>query len=247
MRMSAVAAAGCAVALAHAGTALAAPTKIPQSTSGIKVIAAPGTVNNITIDYGVFQQLENGLQIDDQEISDTAGLSVVSGEDQVCGQPVQNTTKCVDTGTLAGVPNGTTGSGEDPSVLLGDGNDTLVSDSVGELTVFGGPGNDRMIGGSRPSVFADFEGGPPTIVDSSENFNGGGGNDVLIGNGQPDLLNGGSGNDILNGGPGRDSLYGGAGNDFLNARDGHRDAVIDCGPGNDRAKVDKVDPKPISC
>lgn len=246
-RAAAVAVVGCAVVLVLAGSAWAAPTRIPRSETGIKVLAAPGTTNDVTIAYGVFEQLENGLVIDDQVITDSAGLNVVPGELQDCTQPEQNSTKCLDTGTLAGVPAGTTGSGEDPNVFLGDGNDTFSSDNVGDLTVSGGPGNDRMIGGSRPSIFADFETGALTVVPSEEDFFGNYGNDVLIGKGQPDLLNGGAGNDKLNGGPGRDSLFGGAGDDVLNAKDGERDAIVDCGPGRDRAIVDKVDPKPISC
>lgn len=247
-RQLALAMAGCALlSLTLVSSAWAAPTKIPRSDTGIKVLAAPGTTNNVTITYGVYEQLENGLQIDDQVITDTAGLNVVPGEGQDCGPPEQNSTKCLDTGTLSGIPAGSTGSGEDPSVFLGDGNDTFSSDNIGDLMVSGGPGNDHLVGGSRPALFADFETGALTVVSSEETFYGNGGNDVLIGKGQPDALYGGAGNDKLNGGPGRDILVGGPGNDFINAKDGQRDAIIDCGPGKDHAKVDKVDPKPISC
>lgn len=90
---------------------------------------------------------------------------------------------------------------------------------------------------------------------------GRGGNDVLLGFGGNDLLDGGLGNDTLDGGPGNDTLrgahgadritcgtglrdraFGGAGNDVVNCRDrGRGRDVVDCGPGRDRAIVDRFD------
>jgi hypothetical protein len=67
-----------------------------------------------------------------------------------------------------------------------------------------------------------------------------GGNDVLLGLAGSDVLYGGLGDDLLDGGSGRDRLYGGPGNDTLRARDGQRD-VVDCGPGRDVARVDRLD------
>lgn len=227
-----------ALALALASTALGAPTTIPLTSIGIKVVAAPGTQNHVSIRYGVFEQGNDGFHIDAQYITDTAGLIVVPGEDQICTQPAGNTSACVDTGTTAGIPDGSTGTGEYPTISLGDRADTLISDNVGDLEVFGGPGNDVMAGSSRPIIVGAFEGEPGYVIRSEESFFGEGGDDVLKGNGEPD---------VLDGGPGRDTLLGGKGPDFLNARDGRKDAKIDCGPGNDKAKVDKVDPKPISC
>lgn len=231
-----------------APAAAAAPTRIPQQAATLNVLAAPHTVNHVTIDYEVFEQLPGGLQIDDQGITDSAGLEVIGHEDQVCLEPVGDTTKCIDTGTLAGVPAGSTGAGESPSFFLGDGNDTFRSDTVGDVTVNAGPGNDKLTAGTRPMIFAGFEGEPTAVVPSEEDFYGGAGNDVLIGRGQPDYLDGGAGNDKIVGGAGKDDLYGGPGNDLLDARDGHRDGVIDCGPGRkDKALVDPVDPKPKGC
>ncbi|HZA58894.1 MAG TPA: calcium-binding protein [Solirubrobacterales bacterium] len=236
-----------ALTLLLAGTALGAPTNIPKTATGVHVSAAPGTVNHIAIRYGVFEQGTDGFHVDAHYISDTAGLTVVEAEGQICTQPVANTTACVDTGTTAGIPNGSTGTGEDPTIKLGDRDDTLVSDNVGSLQVIGGPGDDTMKGGSRPVVDVGFEGEPGFVDPSSESFRGQGGNDVLKGFAQPDLLNGGKGNDKIDGGKGRDDLYGGGGRDRLNAKDGQRDASINCGPGNDSAKVDKIDPRPVSC
>lgn len=230
-----------------ASTVAAAPTTIPKTATGIHVNAAPGTENHVTIRYDVWEQGNDGFHIDAQYITDTAGLIVVEAEGQICTQPVANTTACVDTGTTAGVPDGSTGTGENPLIKLGDRDDTLVSDNVGDLEVIGGSGDDNMRGGSRPIIGGTFEGEVFGNDPSPEYFRGQGGDDVLKGFGQPDDLDGGKGNDRVVGGKGKDGLYGGGGNDFLNARDGQKDKWINCGPGNDKAKVDKIDPKPVSC
>jgi len=236
-----------ALSLALTGTAFAAPTTIPKTATGIYVNAAPGTKNNVTITYGVWEQGNDGFHIDAQYISDTAGLVVVPGEGQICEQPVSNRTACVDTGTTAGIPNGATGTGENPSINLGNLADTLVSDNVGDLRVYGGAGNDSMRGGSRPVIGGSFEGESFGNDPSSEYFYGQGGNDTLRGFGQPDILDGGAGRDKLFGGKGKDTLYGGGGNDVIDARDGDKDRAIDCGPGKDVVKVDRVDPTPKNC
>lgn len=241
------AALACVATMGLAGTALAAPSTIPKTFTGIKVVAAPGTVNNMTIDYKVADLLDGGFVRDAHFITDSAGLIVTMSEGQLCSQPVGNTSICYDSGTGAGVPAGSTGTGEAPIVLLGNLNDTFASDNVGDLDVDGGPGNDTMKGGSRPITIGAFMDEPGEILQSNENFDGGPGNDVLRGFGQPDGLIGGSGNDKIDGGSGKDYLIGGPGNDKINARDGQRDKRIDCGPGKDRARVDKIDPKPISC
>jgi uncharacterized repeat protein (TIGR01451 family) len=57
------------------------------------------------------------------------------------------------------------------------------------------------------------------------------GNDKLFGLSGSDLLDGGSGRDLISGGPGGDRLL---------ARDGERDSV-QCGPGDDTARVDLRD------
>jgi Ca2+-binding RTX toxin-like protein len=58
--------------------------------------------------------------------------------------------------------------------------------------------------------------------------------------GEHDTITAGNGRDLLEGGPGRDTIKAGGGNDRIEARDGFRD-VIDCGPGNDTAEVDRLD------
>jgi dienelactone hydrolase len=66
------------------------------------------------------------------------------------------------------------------------------------------------------------------------------GDDCLKGNRGRDRVKGGDGDDRASGGPGRDRLRGGAGDDALKARGGGRD-VVRCGPGKDKAVVDKRD------
>jgi hypothetical protein len=64
--------------------------------------------------------------------------------------------------------------------------------------------------------------------------------DRLTGTPFGDQITGGRGRDVLVGGPARDCLSGGRGNDLLVARDGRGDTV-NCGPGDDRARVDRLD------
>jgi Ca2+-binding RTX toxin-like protein len=57
----------------------------------------------------------------------------------------------------------------------------------------------------------------------------------------------GAGPDNITGGRGQDYVRSGAGNDTLNMRDGSRDVRIDCGDGNDTARVDRQDPRARNC
>jgi Tol biopolymer transport system component len=110
-------------------------------------------------------------------------------------------------------------------VVLGlGGNDTLYADDTYYFfdgdSLYGGPGNDRLIGGFGRDI-----------------LNGGPGNDVISGGGSVDTITGG---------PGRDTINGGGGGDVIYARDGQRD-VIDCGKngygkaGRDTVYADRID------
>jgi Ca2+-binding RTX toxin-like protein len=83
--------------------------------------------------------------------------------------------------------------------------------------VFGGGGNDTIIGNA--------------VASTSEGLSGGAGNDRLEGRGGADILRGGAGNDRLLGGPGNDYLHGEQGTDNLDGGDG-RD-LLDGGLGAD--------------
>jgi hypothetical protein len=64
--------------------------------------------------------------------------------------------------------------------------------------------------------------------------------DRVVGGPGADVLNGNGGRDRLRGGRGRDRLLGGRDGDLLRAADGVRDIVF-CGPGRDRAVIDRRD------
>lgn len=102
----------------------------------------------------------------------------------------------------------------------------------------GGPGPDNLKGSPAADVLRG-NGGNDTVEGGLGNdiLNGGSGNDTLkdaVGN---DRLVGGTGNDQLQPGDGRDESFGGVGDDTIVAGgDGDRD-LINCGPGNDTARV----------
>jgi Ca2+-binding RTX toxin-like protein len=87
--------------------------------------------------------------------------------------------------------------------------------------------------GARCATKLSGDAGPNRIVGTV-------GGDRIDGLGGADKLYGEGGADCLVGGPGRDRLFGGAGNDEIRARDGAPD-LVDCGPGQDVARVDKSD------
>ena len=91
------------------------------------------------------------------------------------------------------------------------------------MTIDGSGRDDRIVGGP-----------------GGERINGRGGADRLRGGPGDDCLDGGGGMDRLNGGPGEDSLRGGSKDDRISAADGERD-LINCGGGDDRARVDRID------
>ena len=72
--------------------------------------------------------------------------------------------------------------------------------------------------------------------------------DQLRGNGGGDLLLGGGGRDTLNGGGSKDRYNGNGGKDLIRARDNRRDKnPIRCGSGQDKAKLDSIDPNTKGC
>jgi Tol biopolymer transport system component len=126
-----------------------------------------------------------------------------------------------------------------PDVLHGDfsqvvlglgGDDTLYADDTyyyfdGD-TLYGGPGNDHLIGGYA--------------------------RDILYGGPGDDTLEGGPSADILIAGPGHDHIDGGGGGDTIGAQDGERD-WIDCGgngygpAGRDVVYADRIDVVSADC
>jgi len=121
--------------------------------------------------------------------------------------------------------------GDFSRVVLGlGGNDTLYADDTYYFfdgnTLYGGQGDDRLIGGY--------------------------GQDVLVGGPGNDTITGGASADILIGGPGKDYMQGGGGGDVIRAQDGQRD-TISCGKngygkrGRDIVYADRVDVAASDC
>lgn len=162
-------------------------------------------------------------------------------------------------------------------IFGGGGSDALVAgrEGGGDLLV-GGPGGNllaapppcaggRIVGGSgsdnisfaelgiqRGVLVASLAAGTAyvrgvrncrrlRIAGNIENLEGSFGPDILIGDGRA--------NNLL-GQPGADRFYGGGGADVIDARDGGRDAHIQCAPPGRRegfAFVDRGDPSPRGC
>jgi Ca2+-binding RTX toxin-like protein len=119
--------------------------------------------------------------------------------------------------------------------INGNGGNDRIHGRGGADQLNGGRGNDRMSGGTGDDIQV-----------------GGAGNDVIYANRGQDTSLGGDGDDVLWAlaradvapGPGvdqvGDSLDGGDGNDVFRTRDGEFDRIT-CGPGEDRALLDRVD------
>ncbi len=138
---------------------------------------------------------------------------------------------------LAGAGNDVvvTGPAGNAVAYLGDGDDLLTTDGA-RVVVFGGSGNDWVIGQDRNDR---LNGG-----DGNDTLDGGGGNDRLAGDAGDDLLYGGqnlTGRVTLSGGTGSDTIFGGEalltrimgddGDDFLFS--GAGTSVLSGGAGSD--------------
>jgi len=104
------------------------------------------------------------------------------------------------------------------------GNDVIQLDETNgalpSAMLFGGDGNDTLIGGSAADMLF-----------------GQAGNDILLGKGGDDLLFGGTGNDTLTGGVGTDQVFGEAGNDTMIWNPGEGTDLNEGGDGIDTVQV----------
>jgi Ca2+-binding RTX toxin-like protein len=107
------------------------------------------------------------------------------------------------------------GQGGDDTIQLNEANGALPA-----ADLFGGAGNDTLIGGSGGDMLF-----------------GQAGNDTLLGKGGADLIFGGAGNDVLTGGDGDDQLFGEAGDDRFIWNPGDDTDLIEGGAGTDTAEV----------
>jgi Ca2+-binding RTX toxin-like protein len=120
-------------------------------------------------------------------------------------------------------------------------------------TVWGGPGNDTLVGTNPGDVVCGLDGndhlsatvGGVTLIGGAGNDHltgaSSGSGDTLLGDVGNDKLTAGTGNDVLSGGLGKDKLIGGPGADTLIGGDGNDTIIAGSGPstelgglGNDR-------------
>lgn len=100
------------------------------------------------------------------------------------------------------------GAGGHVRVFGGNNNDSIfATDLYQEANVFGGDGNDLLVGGHGHD---NIDGGAGV-----DRVTGGPGDDILRGGAGNDFLFGGKGNNIMLGGTGTDVLYGGEEHDIL--------------------------------
>jgi hypothetical protein len=112
-----------------------------------------------------------------------------------------------------------------------DGPDRIVGNKYGDL-VIAGSGDDTIRAGDGMNWIESQWGNDDIRTGSGVDFVGAGAGD--------DVIRTRGGRDFIYAGPGRDHVFAGAGPDIVVANDGERD-VIDCGPGDDRARVDRLD------
>jgi hypothetical protein len=107
--------------------------------------------------------------------------------------------------------------------------------------IVGTRGGDVIIAGSGADVIRAGDG--ENVIEAQwgdDDIRSGSGPDLIWGGDGNDTIRSGAGSDSIDPGPGRDTVYAGTGADHVIANDGQRD-VIDCGPGDDSARVDRVD------
>ena len=115
------------------------------------------------------------------------------------------------------------------AVALTAGGAALAGSGAHYKVIKGGAGANKLVGTNGPDKIA-----------------GHGGADTIRGRGGRDVLEGGRGGDSIGGGKGFDRIVGGPGGDTIDARDGRPD-TIDCGDGNDFAKVDRDEDGVFDC
>lgn len=121
-------------------------------------------------------------------------------------------------------------------------NDNLGVISARGASLYGGDGDDTLVGGLASAVF-DGGNGADSILGSSRSdvIYGGLANDTLIGGKGDDLIVGGGNDDVIHGSAGNDLLYGDGGSDTIYGEDGN-DTIG--GDGEDRFTFNGVGAPP---
>lgn len=100
------------------------------------------------------------------------------------------------------------GAGTDTVIIADDRGVFLNLAQTKAEVVYGGYGDDVLVGGGSDNYFIDGADGDDLIV-------GGNADDVLTGADGEDIIQGGKGDDLIRGGRDSDQLFGGEGNDVL--------------------------------
>ena len=112
-----------------------------------------------------------------------------------------------------------------------DGPDLLFGTLRGDV-IIGGSGDDTIRAGDGQNVIEAQWG--------DDDIRAGSGPDLVDASDGNDEISTAAGSDRTIPGPGSDTVYSGRGPDYVYANDGQRD-VIDCGPGDDRVRADRID------
>jgi Ca2+-binding RTX toxin-like protein len=196
----------------------------------------------------------------------STGIVVIGGEgaDSISGGDTEEIlVDGPDSGTdilnALGGDDALTHNGGADEVLGGSGNDLLLSNSVcdGERIV-GGEGRDnaswaRFGEGVEANLATGAAGRPgngETPACGAEPFDAIAEVEDLEGSSFNDVFYGDAGPNQLLGHPGPDVYFAAAGEDSILANSGDADLVINCGPDNDSATIDRPqygDPAPVEC
>jgi hypothetical protein len=125
--------------------------------------------------------------------------------------------------------------------LEGGGGVNRLDGSTGSDSIYGRNSKDAMVGGSGADRIWG-RGGNDRITGGlgNDRVSGGSGRDKIVGGPGHDLLYGGPGNDSFDVGTGRNRVKAGRGNDKVNAANTGKGSRIDCGPGRDTVRVNRL-------
>jgi hypothetical protein len=184
-------------------------------------------------------QAGNADTLETSSPNDSAGADDVKGGSGSDYVSYANRTDSVNVTLDGKADDGASGERDniepDVEVVEGGSAGDALTGNAGSNGLYGGPGPDAIRGGAGGDM-----------------IDGGNDNDSVFGEQGADTVGGGYGDDVVVGGPGHDNVYGEyalgcarldscyGGDDTLQAQDGERD-FISCGPGDDRAEIDRGD------